>query len=172
VLLTGLAGAGKTTVAFALERRLFDHGRACCVLDGQNMRRGVSRDLRFTVDDRSENLRRSAEVARLLNEAGLICVAAFLAPQEDVRQKAAAVIGAEHFLVVHLSAPLDVCRQRDQEGLYAAADAGEIADFPGVSALYEVPKEPALVLPTHELPIDECVSRIMTLLAKRGFILM
>ena len=113
-------------------------GHAVTVLDGQNMRRGISRDLGFTVDDRSENLRRTAEVAKLMNDAGLICLAAFLAPQEEVRQKAAEVVGRQKFLVVHLDAPVEVCRARDQEGLYAAADSGEIANFPGVSAPYEV----------------------------------
>jgi bifunctional enzyme CysN/CysC len=170
LLLTGLAGAGKTTLAFALERRLFDMGRACCVLDGQNMRRGISRDLGFTSGDRSENLRRSSEVAKVLNDAGMICIAAFVAPQEEVRQKAGAVVGSDRFLVVHLAAPIEVCRQRDQEGLYAAADAGDIADFPGVSAPYEEPANADLVLPTHELPVDECVERVMALLGERGLV--
>jgi bifunctional enzyme CysN/CysC len=167
ILLTGLAGAGKTTTAYALERKLFDLGRAVCVLDGQNMRRGISRDLGFAVADRSENLRRSAEAAKLLNDAGMICVAAFLAPEEAVRQKAAEVVGRDRFLVVHLDAPLDVCRQRDQEGLYAKADEGEIANFPGVSAPYEPPAKPDLVLNTAELNVDECVKRIITLLEQR-----
>lgn len=164
VLFTGLAGAGKSTTAYALERRLFDLGYAVTVLDGQNMRRGISRDLGFTVDDRSENLRRTAEVAKLMNDAGLICLAAFLAPQEEVRQKAADVVGRQKFLVVHLDAPLEVCRVRDQEGLYAAADAGEIVNFPGVDAAYELPVAPDLVLNTAELSVDECVERVVALL--------
>jgi bifunctional enzyme CysN/CysC len=170
ILLTGLAGAGKTTIAYALERRLFDLGRAVTVLDGQNMRQGISRDLGFGVDDRSENLRRSAEVARLVNEAGLVCIAAFLAPSEDVRQKAAEVIGRERFLVVHLDAPVEVCRERDQEGLYGAADKGEIASFPGVSAPYEPPREPDLVLDTDQFSVEECVRRLVELIEQRQFI--
>jgi bifunctional enzyme CysN/CysC len=170
ILLTGLAGAGKTTTAYALERKLFDMGRAVCVLDGQNMRRGISRDLGFAVQDRSENLRRSAEVAKLFNDAGLVCVAAFLAPEEEVRQKVAEVIGRERFLVVHLSAPVEVCRQRDQEGLYGAADRGEIANFPGVSAPYEPPERPDLALPTHELNVRQCVERIVKLLEERRIV--
>src|SRR5205823_14181811 len=111
VLLTGLTGSGQTTLAYALERKLFDQGRAVVVLDGQNMRRGISKDLGFTADERSENLRRSAEVARLFNDAGTIVLAAFVAPDEAIRQKAASTIGRERFLVIHLSAPLEVCRQ-------------------------------------------------------------
>jgi bifunctional enzyme CysN/CysC len=167
LLITGLAGAGKTTLAYALERRLFDMGRAVCVLDGQAMRRGISRDLGFSVTDRSENLRRSAEAAKLLNDAGLICLAAYLAPEEAVRQKAADVVGRDRFLLVHLEAPIEVCRARDEEGLYAKADEGEIANFPGVSAPYETPKSADLVLNTAELDVDECVRRVIALLQKR-----
>lgn len=170
ILLTGLTGSGKSSVAYALERRLFDAGQACLVLDGQNMRLGISRDLGFTAEDRSENLRRSAEVAKLMNDAGLICIEAFVAPSEEVRQRAAQVIGAERFLVVHLSAPVDVCRQRDQRGQYAKADNGEIASFPGVSAPYEPPLAPDLVLPTHELSVDQCVDRILDMLRQKNII--
>jgi bifunctional enzyme CysN/CysC len=170
LLLTGLTGAGKTTIAYALERRLFDAGRACTVLDGQNMRRGISKDLGFTAEERSENLRRSAEVAKLLNDAGLICIGAFVAPSEDVRQKAAEVIGRDRFLAVHLDAPVEVCRQRDQEGQYARADSGEIANFPGVSAQYEVPPNPDLVLPTATRGVEECVDDVMDLLRDQGVV--
>jgi bifunctional enzyme CysN/CysC len=170
ILVTGLTGAGKTTIAYALERRLFDIGRASAVLDGTKMRQGISKDLGFSAEDRSENLRRSAEVAKLMNDAGLVCIGAFVAPSEEVRQRAAEVIGRERFLVVHLDAPVEVCRQRDQEGQYARADAGEIANFPGISADYEVPHSPDLVLPTHELGVDQCVQRIMEMLNKKGII--
>ncbi|MDZ4659700.1 MAG: sulfate adenylyltransferase subunit CysN [Bythopirellula sp.] len=167
LLFTGLAGSGKSTLAYALERRLFDMGHAVSVLDGQNMRRGISRDLGFTVDDRSENLRRTAEVAKLMNDAGLICLAAFLAPQEDVRQKAAEVVGRQKFLVIHLDAPIEICRARDQEGLYAAADAGELVNFPGVDAPYEAPTSPDLILNTAEIDVDECVSQVLSLLKSK-----
>jgi len=170
ILITGLAGAGKSPIAYALERRLFDQGRAACVLDGQNMRQGISRDLSFTADDRSENLRRSAEVARLMNNAGLICIASFVAPSEEVRQKAADLIGRGRFLVVHLNTPVDVCRQGDQAEMYAKADAGEIANFPGVTAPYDTPAAADLTLGAHELDVNECVEQIMALLTKKGVV--
>ena len=170
MLLTGLTGSGKSRIAYALEKRLFEAGRAVTVLYGQNMRQGLSRDLGFTADDRSENLRRSAEVAKILNEAGLICVCAFVAPHEAVRQKAREVIGPDRFVEIYLSAPVEVCRARDSSGAYAAADAGKISQFPGVSAAFEPPAAPDLVLPTHEIPVEQSVDRILTLLKERGFV--
>ena len=167
ILLTGLTGAGKTSLAYALERRLFDAGHAAAVLDGENMRLGLSRDLGFTAEDRSENLRRSAEIAKLMNDAGLICIGAFVAPSEEVRQRAAQVVGSDRFLVVHLNAPVEVCRRRDQGGQYARADDGSIASFPGVSAPYEAPPDPDLVLPTHEWSVEQCVDRILGLLQQK-----
>jgi bifunctional enzyme CysN/CysC len=167
VLLTGLTGSGKTTLAYALERRLFNDGRAVVVLDGQNMRRGISKDLGFTADERSENLRRSAEVARLFNDAGIIVLAAFVAPDEAVRQKAAGTVGRERFLVVHLDCPLEVCRQRDPDGHYRQADSGEIA-MPGVSSPFESPAAPDLVLKTGEIGVEACVEKLLALLEQRG----
>ena len=140
------------------------------MLDGQSMRLGISRDLGFSADERSENLSRSIEVARLFNEAGILCIAAFVAPDEAVRQKAAERVGRERFLVVHLSAPVDVCRQRDTDGHYPLADAGEITNFPGVSAPYEPPADPDLVIPTHEWPVAKCVDAVITLLEQRNMI--
>src|SRR4029079_3268809 len=156
------------TLAYAVERKLFDQGRAVVVLDGQNMRRGISKDLGFTAGERSENLRRSAEVAKLFNDAGVIVLAAFVAPDEAGRQKAAAAIGPERFLVVHLSAPLEVCRKRDTDGHYKLADTGDMPLFPGVSSPYEPPAKPDLVLETDKLPVDQCVEKILALLESRG----
>ncbi len=170
LLLTGLTGSGKTTLAYALERRLFDLGHACNVLDGQNMRVGISKDLGFTPEDRSENLRRTAEVAKLLNDAGLVCIAAFVAPSEEVRQRAAEVVGEERFLVVHLDAPIEVCRERDEEGNYAKADRGEIGNFPGVTATYDIPQQPALTLATDKLSVTECVDQILEMLKAQQFL--
>ncbi len=170
VLITGLSGSGKSTTAFGLERRLFSEGRAVTVLDGFDMRHGISKGLGFTAPDRSENLRRSVEVAKLINEAGLICIAAFAAPEDAVRKKAAKVVGEDRFLVVHLNAPLEVCKNRDLEGLYEAAEKGEIGNFPGVSAPYEEPTDAELVLDTNKMTIEEVIESIVGLLKERKFI--
>ncbi|MEE2685063.1 MAG: sulfate adenylyltransferase subunit CysN [Planctomycetota bacterium] len=170
LLLTGLTGAGKTSLAYALERRLFDMGRAAMVLDGQNLRRGISKDLGFTAEDRSENLRRSAEVAQLMNNAGLICIAALVAPSEEIRQRAAETIGNDRFLVIHVHAPLEVCRERDTSGIYEKVDRGEIRNFPGVSATYEEPVDPALRVETEQLDIGQCVDQIVQLLESRDIL--
>jgi bifunctional enzyme CysN/CysC len=170
IWITGLTGAGKTTIAYALERRLFDEGRTAMVLDGQNMRLGLSKDLGFSKEDRSENLRRSYRVARMLNDAGIISICSFVAPDAEVRQRVREGIGEDRFILVHLSAPIDVCRTRDADGLYARADAGEIGNFPGVSAPYEPPDVADLVLPTHQVGVDVCVDQIMKLLTDRKLI--
>ena len=170
ILLTGLTGSGKSTLAAALEKRLFDLGRAVTVLYGQNMRQGLSRDLGFTADDRSENLRRSAEVARILNDAGLITICAFVSPHQAVRQRARQVIGEHRFLEIHLACPVEICRQRDPSGIYALADSGKIASFPGVSAIFEEPTNPDLVLPTDRIGVDEAVERMIALLKARQVI--
>ena len=167
VLITGLSGAGKTTLALELEKRLFEEQRVCVVLDGQNMRFGVSRDLGFSAEERSENLRRAGEIAKLLNDAGLICIAAFVAPHESVRERVRQLIGHERLLHVHLSTPVGICRQRDAIGRYLAADRGEIADFPGVTSEYEEPASADLVLRTDVESIAECVDKITQALAKR-----
>ena len=146
VLLTGLTAAGKSTIAMALERELFDRGKVAVRLDGENLRLGISRDLGFTGTDRSENLRRAAEIARLLNNQGLTTVAAFVAPDAEVRRRFG-VDRDDRYLEVFLDTPIDVCRDRDTSGLYERADAGEIADFPGVSAPYD--REP-----TYDLRLD------------------
>jgi bifunctional enzyme CysN/CysC len=170
ILLTGLTGSGKSAIAYALEKRLFDAGRAVTVLYGPNQRQGLSRDLGYTADDRSENLRRSSEVAKILNDAGLLCICAFVSPHATVREKAKEVIGPERFLEVYLSAPVEFCRQNDISGTYEQADTGRIASFPGVTAEYEAPKSADLVLPTHQISVEESVERIVEMLKQRGFI--
>lgn len=170
VLLTGLTGSGKTAIGQAVERKLFEQGRAVAMIDGEHVRRGLSLDLGFTAADRSENLRRSAHLADTLNDAGLICVASFVAPAENVRQKVAALIGDDRFLVVHVATPVDVCRERDTKGQYAKADAGELRYFPGVTAEYEAPADPDLVLDASQKPIDQCADDVLELLRSKSFI--
>ena len=170
VLLTGLPAAGKTPIANAVERMLFDQGRAVAVIDGQNMRRGLSRDLSFTAEDRSENLRRAAEVAKTLNNNGLITIAAFVAPQEEVRKKAGEVVGKDRFLIVHVDAPETWRRENDKQGVYAKADSGEITNLAGVSLEYEPPAAPDLVLKTAEDSIEACAAKVVELLEQRGMI--
>ena len=168
VLFTGLEAAGKTTLAYALERRLFDAGRAVAVVDGKQMRQTISRDLGFTYADRSENLRRAADVSRLLNDAGLIALCALMAPDASVRAKARAAIGEDRFVLVHVATPLEVCRARDPHGTYGRADSGELGDFPGVSAPYEAPADADLVVDTSVEPLERSVDRLMALLEARG----
>ncbi len=170
ILLTGLTASGKAPIAFALEKKLFEMGHAVTVLYGQNMRLGLCRDLGFSADDRSENLRRSSEVAKILNDSGLICICAFVAPHKVTRQKAREVIGEDRFLEVYLSAPVEYCRQNDTSGAYKAADEGKLAQFPGVSATFEPPTNPDLTLPTHQIGVEESVSRILKLLTERGWL--
>jgi bifunctional enzyme CysN/CysC len=170
VLLVGLTGSGKSRIAFGLERRLWDEGRTVTVLYGQNMRQGLNRDLGFTADDRSENLRRSAEVAKLMNDAGMITIAAFVAPHEAVREKAKQVIGLDRVLEVYCTAPIEVLRSRDHSGAYKLADEGKIAQMPGVTAAFEEPKSPDLVLQTDQVGVDESVNRIVALMKSRGYL--
>jgi bifunctional enzyme CysN/CysC len=170
LLLTGLSKSGKTVIANAVERRLFDMGRLASVLDGQNFRLGMSRDLGFSATERSENMRRAAETAKLMNDAGLICLTAFVVPVEQVRERARDVIGDDRFLEVYLRAPLDVLKTRDKDGLYQAAERGELPSFPGVTTGFEEPTDPDLILDTDQLGIDECAERIVALLTDRGFV--
>jgi len=167
VLLTGLTGSGKSTIAYALEKKLFNMGRAAFVLDGQNMRLGPSKDLGFDADDRSENLRRSVEIARLMNQAGVIVICSLVAPSTAVRQKARELVG-DDFLEVYLSAPLEVCQLRDQDGIYKAVDEEGLDTIPGVNLPYEAPEQPDLTLLTHEISVEDSVEKLLTLLEKSG----
>lgn len=164
VWLTGLPGAGKTTLAFALEKALLAQEHAAYVLDGDNIRHGLCRDLGFSPDDRSENIRRIAEVARLMNDAGLIVIAAFVSPTAADRNMARSCIGSEHFIEVHVATPLAVCEQRDPKGMYKRARQGEIADYTGVSSPYEVPGAPALSLDTSRDSVSDSCAQILRLL--------
>jgi bifunctional enzyme CysN/CysC len=168
VLFTGLTGTGKSTIARAVERALFDQGRAVMVLDGEKMRNGVNQDLGYSVEDRSENLRRSAHIARIMNDAGLICLAAFVAPSESIRARVAELVGKDKFFVVHLTADEQVRIARDSKGHYAKAQAGVLPNFPGVSALYEAPEKADLVVDSGKNSLESCVEQVLQLLIQRG----
>ena len=169
IWLTGLPGSGKSTIAYELERKLFAAGCNCSVLDGENARLGFSKDLGFSADDRNENLRRAAEVARVLNDAGMICICAFVSPYQASRDQTREILGPQRYMEVYLSAPVDACRQRDAE-LYELADSGEISEFSGVTAPYETPRTADLTIPTHEIDLEESTERIIALLRAKGII--
>lgn len=160
VWLTGLSGAGKTTIARALELELRRAGRAVCVMDGDCLRRGLCSDLGFTPADRQENIRRVGEVARLFADAGLICVVALISPYRLDRARARAAAPAGRFLEVYVNSPLAVCERRDPKGLYARARAGELKDFTGVSAPYEAPDSAEIELHTDQHSVAECVAEL------------
>lgn len=170
VMFIGLSGSGKSTLAHGLERRLFDLGRVSTVLDGKAMRLGISKDLSHDQEGRAENLRRSANVARLLNESGLICCAAFVAPNKDSRDHARNVIGKENCLMIYLNPPLEVSRRRDPSGLYAAAELSGSLDLPGVSFPYDEPEHSDLVLDTEALSVEQCLTQVIRLMKSRKII--
>ncbi|MFM0011387.1 adenylyl-sulfate kinase [Paraburkholderia sediminicola] len=164
IWLTGLSGAGKSTIAFELEQQLASLGHACYVLDGDNIRHGLASDLGFDKKDRRENIRRVAHVAQLMNDAGLIVIAALISPMREDRAMARDIIGPGNFIETYLSASVDTCAGRDPKGLCAKARAGEIASFTGVSAAYEAPADPDLKIDTATQTPAESVANIFTYL--------
>jgi adenylyl-sulfate kinase len=167
IWLTGLSGAGKSTLAYELEKLLLERGHPSFVLDGDNVRHHLNRDLGFSADDRRENIRRTAEVARLMNEAGLFVVTAFISPLREDRKLARDIIGADHFVEAHVSTCATVCESRDPKGLYARARAGQIANFTGVSAPYEPPAHPDVAVDTGTMSVDEATRALYDHLARR-----
>lgn len=161
VWFTGLSGSGKSTLAFELEDKLFELGHACYVLDGDNVRHGLNRDLGFSPEDRTENIRRIAEVAHLFNDSGMIVIAAFISPYARDRALARQIVGEDRFAEVHLTTSIEVCEERDPKGLYAKARAGTLADFTGISAPYESPVHPYMSLDTGVRSLDECVQVLL-----------
>jgi bifunctional enzyme CysN/CysC len=161
VWLTGLPSSGKSTIAIELERELFNLGRHTYVLDGDKVRHGLCSDLAFSPDDRKENIRRVGEVAKLFADAGIICITAFISPYRADRDLARKMLEPGRFIEVHVNAPVEVCEKRDPKGLYAKARANMIKEFTGVSAPYEAPIEPELVLRTDKLSVAESVAKIL-----------
>lgn len=164
IWLTGLSAAGKSTLAFALERALIEKGRACYVLDGDNVRHGLSRDLGFSDKDRTENIRRIAEVAKLMNDAGLIVITAFISPLRSDREMAKQILGEDHYREIYVSTSIEVCESRDPKGLYQKARQGLVKDFTGVSAPYETPLSPSLNLDTGVTSKEDCVHKLLQLI--------
>ncbi len=165
ILFTGLPGAGKTTTAYGVERQLFDMGRSATVIDGQNFRIGLSRDLNFSKDDRSENVRRAAEVAKLMNKAGLICLLSLVSPNDEIRKKAAEMVGSDRFIIVHLSAPEELCRERNQSAKTLSED-----DVQETHVNYQAPTDADLVLETDKTSPVDCVAKVIELLESKEFI--
>lgn len=163
---TGLSGSGKTTLASALERNLFERGFLTQILDGDNIRTGINNNLGFSPEDRMENIRRIAEIAKLLINSGVICLCAFVSPTRDVRNVVRTIVGEEDFLEVYVSTPIKVCETRDIKGLYKKARAGEIKEFTGVSAPFEVPQKAVLSIDTSNKTVDECVNVLLNRLLK------
>ncbi|HUI08046.1 MAG TPA: adenylyl-sulfate kinase [Verrucomicrobiae bacterium] len=161
IWLTGLSGAGKSTVATELERELFQMGLHTYILDGDNIRHGLSANLGFAPEDRTENIRRVGEVARLMMDAGTLVITAFISPYRDDRRLARSLVNEGEFIEVYVDAPLEVCEQRDSKGLYKKARAGQIANFTGVSAPYEAPEKPEVVVHTDQQTPAECVAHII-----------
>ena len=165
---TGLSGSGKSTVAVALERELHRRGRLCRLLDGDNIRTGINAGLGFSADDRRENIRRIAEVGKLFVDTGIITLAAFVSPTEELRTLARDIIGAADFKEIFVATPLEECERRDVKGLYARARRGEVKNFTGISAPFEAPRNPALVLDTTDTPVEESVGKVLALLEEAG----
>lgn len=167
VWFTGLSGSGKSTIAIALERELHKRGLLCRILDGDNIRCGINNNLGFSPEDRVENIRRIAEVSKLFVDSGIITIAAFISPNNELREMAASIIGKDDFVEVYVSTPLEECERRDVKGLYAKARRGEIKEFTGISAPFEAPAHPALTLDTSVLSLEESVQKLLELVLPR-----
>lgn len=167
---TGLSGAGKSSLAHAVEEELHQLGCQTFVFDGDNVRHGLCADLGFSAEDRVENIRRVGEMSKLFIEAGVIALTAFISPFRSDRERVRSLVPHGDFLEIHCHCPLEICEQRDVKGLYKRARAGEIKDFTGISSPYEIPDDPELVVETGTLPMDESVAKVMQLLRERGIV--
>ena len=158
---TGLSGSGKTTLASLLEKRLFELNYFCQILDGDNVRSGINKNLLFTEEDRIENIRRIAEVSKLFMNCGIILICAFISPTNEIRQMAKEIVGEDDFIEMFVDTPLEVCEQRDPKGLYKKARAGEIKNFTGISSPFEAPQSPFLRVENTNPNIDETVREML-----------
>jgi adenylylsulfate kinase len=170
VWFTGLSGCGKSTIAIAVERQLVAQGRHAYVLDGDNIRHGLNSNVGFSPEDRTENIRRIGEVAKLFNDAGVIVMAAFVSPYREDRDRVRATLPEGMFVEVLVDCPLEECERRDVKGLYKKARAGEIPEFTGISAPFEPPEKPEIVLRSAESTVEECASEVMDYLRDAGIV--
>jgi len=161
IWMTGLSGSGKTTIGMALEQELFKRGFLVILLDGDFVRTGINSNLKFSVEDRKENIRRIAEVSKLFLNCGIVTVNCFISPTNEIRAMAKSIVGKEDFLEVFVSAPLEVCETRDFKGLYAKARAGEIPEFTGISSPFDIPPDPDLILRTDLMTVEETVQKAL-----------
>lgn len=165
---TGLSGAGKSSLAFALEQYLYEQGVSCYVLDGDNVRHGLNRDLGFTAADRQENLRRIGEVSKLMVDAGLFVLSAFISPHEQDREMVRQLFEPDDFIEIYVRCSIEECERRDPKGLYKKARNGDIPHFTGISAPYDVPKSPSVIIDTEQSSIEEAVQEIIQHLEQNG----
>lgn len=167
VWLTGLSGSGKSTLASEVERQLFGRGVNTYILDGDNIRSGLNKDLDFSEAARKENIRRIGEVARLFLDAGTVVLTAFISPFRDDRSQARTLVGSGNFVEVFVDCPLEVCEQRDVKGLYKKARRGEIKNFTGIDSPFEVPENPDVVVKTNEESLEECAEKVLKVVLKK-----
>ncbi len=170
VWLTGLSGSGKSTIAVDLEKRLWERGVRAYILDGDNVRHGLNKNLGFSPDDRTENIRRIGEVAKLFTEAGIVALTAFISPYRADRDQVRALMKPGDFVEVHVDCPVEVCEQRDVKGLYKKARAGEIKEFTGISAPYEAPERAELTIDTAAQSVEASARQILQYLERQGLI--
>ncbi len=170
VWLTGLSGSGKSTIAVDLEKRLWERGVRAYILDGDNVRHGLNKNLGFSPDDRTENIRRIGEVAKLFTDAGMVALTAFISPYRADRDQVRALMGEGDFIEVHVDCPVEVCEQRDVKGLYKKARAGEIKEFTGISAPYEAPSKAELTINTAGQSVEDSAKQIMAYLESKGLV--
>ena len=166
IWLTGLSGSGKSTVAIGLERKLQAHGYLTQILDGDNVRTGINNNLGFSEEDRTENIRRIAEVSKLFLNCGIITINSFVSPTIAIREQAREIIGADDFLEVYINVPIEVAEKRDVKGLYKKARAGEIKNFTGIDAPFEAPENPFTNIRTHEQTVEESVDQLFNEIVK------
>jgi len=167
IWMTGFSGAGKTTLAIRLESELFRRGYLSYIIDGDNIRSGINRNLTFTVADRNENIRRIAEISKLFIESGIIVIDCFISPTEEIRNMAKAIIGKDDFIEVFVNAPFEVCERRDVKGLYSKARKGEIKNFTGIDSPYEVPENPDIEVLTSSDTVEESIRQILEYILPR-----